>query len=575
MTDQVNSRPTLLVSDFNLSTLHSMLSRAGLNDGLSFESGGFGEVAQPLLSETTSSEASRGAVVWTSPTGVLSNFERLLSGSLDSADSVMEEVDRFADLVASASERFRFILLVSWTVPPGHRGLGMLDLDPVRGVAATVLRANLRLSERMRGLRNVFLLDGARWVGGRQEAEEAARLWFLSKSSVTHATLEVATDEIIAAIRALRGQSKKVVVVDLDNTLWGGIVGDVGWESLRLGGHDPLGEAFVDFQKALKGLTNRGIVLGIVSKNEEEVALEAIRNHPEMILKVEDFAGWRINWRDKALNLTELIEELNVGIDSVVFIDDSASERGRVAEALPRVMVPDWPSDPLRYGARLRAMPNFDLPTLSEEDRLRTSSYTAERNRRESRATVSSTVDWLESLRLQVEVSPLNRADLPRATQLLNKTNQMNLTTRRLTESEFWEWSSIPGHKTYTFRVTDRFGDYGLTGLVSLDLTDGRDLKSHSSARIVDFVLSCRVFGRLIEQAMVHLAAEIARKEGKNRLEAHLISTSKNEPCRRFWEQESGFSEDPDTPRTFALDLAVGYPLPDVISLHLRHGKTP
>ena len=565
MTEPAPSPPVLLVSDFNLTSLHAMLARAGSDDGFSFEMGGFGEVVGPLLSEPSGTDPQRAAIVWPSPTGTLAGFTEVLSGTAEGSDAVMDGVDRFADLLAGASERFRFLLVVSWTPPPGHRGLGMLDLDPERGMAGTLLKANLRLAERLRGLRNVFLLDGERWARGRQDSEEAARLWYLSKTPLTHATLELACQELLAAIKGVLGMSKKVVVVDLDNTLWGGIVGDVGWESLRLGGHDPVGEAFSDFQRSLKDLTNRGVVLGIVSKNEEGVALEAIRRHPEMVLTLEDFAGWRINWQDKALNLVDLVSELNVGLDSVVFIDDNASERGRVSEALPKVTVPEWPSDPMRYAPRLRSLPFFDVASLSQEDRIRAQAYVAERKRREVRSEVGSLDDWLESLGLEVEILALNRGDLPRATQLLNKTNQMNLSTRRLTEAEFWEWSGAPGRSIHTVRVRDRFGDYGLTGLVSLEILvpNPADVRV---ATFVDFVLSCRVFGRQIERTMVHHAAELARREGAEVLEAELIPTLKNEPCRRFFEDESGFTQAQDAPRRFRLTLDNAYPLPGPVT---------
>src|SRR5207244_12283525 len=157
-------------------------------------------------------------------------------------------------------------------------------------------------------------------------------------------------------------QGRKVVILELDDTLWGGIVGEVGWQDIKLGGHDPAGEALVDFQRELKALTRRGILLAIVSKNEESVAMEAIAKHPEMVLKLDDFAGWRINWRDKAENIHALMNELNLGLDSAVFIDDSAVERARVRETLPALFVPDWPSDKRLYPQALLLVHCFARP---------------------------------------------------------------------------------------------------------------------------------------------------------------------------------------------------------------------
>ena len=155
--------------------------------------------------------------------------------------------------------------------------------------------------------------------------------------------------DLKAGLNGLDGRGRKLIVVDLDDTLWGGIVGEVGWEQLKLGGHDHVGEAFADFQRALKGLNRRGILLAIASKNEERVALEGIAQHPEMVLSLDDFAGWRIDWEDKAQNIADMVAELNLGLQSVVFIDDNPAERSRVREALPEVFVPEWPADPALY----------------------------------------------------------------------------------------------------------------------------------------------------------------------------------------------------------------------------------
>lgn len=557
----------VLLSDFNVSTLHSLLSKSASGAGLQIDVAPFGEVIQPLLNESRNEGApQRGAVVWASPAGVLPGFTQLIQGGITDNQGVLDEVDRFADMLEASAQHFRFILVVSFSAPPGERGLGMLDLDPSQGISGTLLRANLRLADRLASLRNVYLLDSGRWATGLDGAEEAARLWYLSKTPLEHRQLKLAASEILDAIQAVRGRSRKLIIVDLDDTLWGGIVGDAGWESLRLGGHDPIGEAFVDFQRVLKALARRGVILGIVSKNEESTALDAIKRHPEMVLELDDFAGWRVNWRDKAQNVADLTAEVNVGLDSVVFIDDSASERARVRETLPDVLVPEWPSDPMRYAARLRAMSCFDVTSFSEEDRARARGYAAERRRREAKASVGSSEAWLNSLELKVQVDRLGKADLPRATQLLNKTNQMNLTTRRLTETEHWDWANRPEHHSFTVRVSDRFGDYGLTGLVSCALETAENGKS-PEGKIVDFVLSCRVFGRQVERTMLHKIAAVARTLGASRLRAELIPTKKNEPCRRFWVEESGFSQDPANERVFGFALSEPYPAPGVVSL--------
>src|SRR5262249_44027937 len=217
-----------------------------------------------------------------------------------------------------------------------------------------------------------------------------------------------AARDIKAALAGLGGAARKVVILDLDDTLWGGIVGDVGWQGLRLGGHDSVGEAFVDFQRHLKALTRRGILLAIASKNEEPVALEAIGSHPEMVLRAEDFAARRINWKDKAQNIVDLMADLNLGLQSAVFIDDNPVERARVREALPEVFVPDWPEARLLYSSTLVGLRCFDAPAISREDAERSRMYAAERQREDLKKQVQSIDAWLRSLETRARVEPLS-----------------------------------------------------------------------------------------------------------------------------------------------------------------------
>jgi FkbH-like protein len=305
-------------------------------------------------------------------------------------------------------------------------------------------------------------------------------------------------------------------------------VGDVGWQNLALGGHHHLGEAYVDFQHALKSIQNRGILLAAVSKNEEQVALEAIRKHPEMVLTLQDFAGWRINWQDKAQNILDLLTDLNLGPQSAVFIDDNPVERARVKESLAEVLVPDWPKDPLLFPATLLGLRCFEMPSLSREDLVRTPLYLSERRRRELKKTVGSAAEWLARLDMRVKVEDLQAANLQRATQLLNKTNQMNLSTRRMSETELMAWAAARHRKLWTLRVSDKFGDAGLTGIVSVEIQD-------RSAQIVDFILSCRVFGRKIEEVMLLTAIDYAQSLGVKEVYARYIPTAQNKPCLDFF----------------------------------------
>jgi FkbH-like protein len=385
------------------------------------------------------------------------------------------------------------------------------------------------------------------------------KLWYMGKIGFGNEVFREAARDVKAALRGIAGLARKLIILDLDDTLWGGVVGDVGWEGIRLGGHDPVGEAFGDFQAQLKALRNRGVLLGIVSKNEESAAVEAITRNPEMRLRLDDFAGWRINWSDKVSNIRALALELNLGLQSVVFIDDNPVERSRVREALPELLVPEWPDDKLLYGKALLDLDCFDVPTISEEDLQRTQLYAAERKRQAIREEVKSFDEWLPTLGMKVIVERLSPSNLPRTAQLLNKTNQMNLSTRRMTEGELATWADQDNHWVWTFRVADRFGDSGLTGIVSI-------VREGSSATIADFVLSCRVMGRRVEETMLHFVAGATRQLGMKQLKATYAPTARNKVCLTFWKECSGFEVGADG-ESFTLRLETSYPLPKGVEL--------
>jgi FkbH-like protein len=544
----------LLVSDFSIQELAAHLrARDPLGPRVDAAPAPFGQVVQTLLRLDAEAAAHRAdfAVVWTRPESIAAFRDRLL-GRQVSTEDVLAEVDAFAGRIQAASGSIKHLFVPTWTLPPYERGLGMIDMRD-GGAAMTLARMNLRLAEALERTPNVFVLDAARWLAAGARAAVSSKLWFLGKVGFSTEVFAEAGRDIRAALRGLRGAAKKLVVLDLDDTLWGGIVGDVGWENLHLGGHDALGESYVEFQRRLKALSQRGVILAVVSKNEESVALEAIAKHPEMVLKVDDLAGYKINWRDKAANIAELVAELNLGLQSVVFIDDNPVERARVREALPEVFVPEWPDDKLLYTEALLSLRCFDTPVVSREDLERTRMYAAERGRDALKKEVGSLDAWLGGLGTKVRFAPLDAGNLARTTQLLNKTNQMNLRTRRLGEAELLAWAGAPGHEVWTVSVSDRFGDAGLTGILGLEL-DGEAL------RVADYVLSCRVMGRRVEETMLCAAAARGRALGAQIVEAAYLPTAKNKPCLGFF-QRSGFAcEEPEP--IFRWSAREAYPLP-------------
>ncbi|MCC7162607.1 MAG: HAD-IIIC family phosphatase [Anaerolineae bacterium] len=456
------------------------------------------------------------------------------------------------------------VLVPTWTSPYYQRGMGILDWQRDNGVSYPLARMNLALADAFVGSKNIFVLDAQRWFTAVGKRSADPKLWFLGKVAYGMEVLKYAAADIRAAWRALNGLTRKVVAVDLDDTLWGGIVGDD--ENIVIGGHDPIGEAYAQVQTILKTYKARGVLLTIVSKNQESTALRTIREHSEMILRPDDFVAWRINWQDKAENIAELAQELKLGLDAFVFLDDNPVERSRVRQALPEVLVPELPLDKLLLPQALLELDYFDTSRLTDEDRQRADLYTMEKQRGISKSGAGSLQDWLMSLELRVRVEPLNDSNASRATQLLNKTNQLNLTTRRLSETELRAWSDEPDHHVLVFRVADRFGESGLTGLASVRA-------EHETAYIDDFVLSCRVMGRGVERTMLCALSELAKRAGAKQLVAIYRPTGRNEPCHEFFKNESGMSADA-TNRTFRWNLENNYPLPAHVQLQLA-GPSP
>lgn len=508
-----------LISDFNIEPLARIMANLPELAGAKVASAPYGQFYQSL----GAAEASQfnAKFLWTRPEGVIPSFALALNYEEIDHGLVLEEVDSFAAAIL-ASTGSQNVFVVSWVLPPSQAGYGLLDWRPGLGLSHLLAQMNLRLAERLADKSNIYLLDSTRWFAELTGAE-ATTMWYAAKVPYGTPVLQRAAADVARALSAIGGNSRRLIVLDLDNTLWGGVVGEVGWEGIRLGGHDHAGEAFKAFQKELKALSNRGIQLALISKNDEAVALEAIDQQPEMLIRRSDLAGWRINWLDKATNMAALLEEINLGPKSVVFIDDNPAERDRVASMFPDILVPDWPKSPAAYVDALRRLACFDTATISSEDRARKAMYVAERERRVAREELGSVDDWLRKIGTRVTAGPLGSNSLARATQLLNKTNQVNLSTRRLSDAEFSQWAASPNRAVIVLSAADSFGDMGIVGLVSVEAQDGE-------GRLVDFILSCRAMGRKIEEAMLHLAFDTVRGLGGDRLAVELLPTARNRP---------------------------------------------
>jgi len=549
----------VLISDFNLHNLAGYLNADENFPSLQAAAAPYGQAVPALIDRDAPiwRNAPDVAVVWTRPEAVVPAYNQLLAYQPVALKTVLQQVDDYAALLETMSGWVKHAFVPLWPAPSPRRVFSLLDMKTKIGPTNTVLRMNLRLMEHLeKTTSNAHVLDTQRWISQAGAQSFNPTLWYLGKIPFGKDVFKAAVRDVKAALSGMLGRARKLIIVDLDDTLWGGIVGDVGWENLVLGGHHHRGEAYADFQRALKSMKNRGIVLAIASKNDERTAIEAIAGHPEMVLRLEDFAARRINWQDKAGNIVDMLAELNLGPQSAVFIDDSPAERARVRESLPEILVPDWPQDPLLFPSTLLGLDCFETASLSREDADRTEMYLSESSRRALRNSVGSVQEWLSGLQIRVQAEELRPANLPRAAQLLNKTNQMNLSTRRLSEAELAGWAAAPNRKLWTVRVSDKFGDAGLTGIVSLEVQEG-------DARIVDFILSCRVMGRRIEEFMLAEAIDYARRAGADRVSARYLPTAKNRPCLEFFESLSPrFQRQGDS---FVRDEREPFPYPDHI----------
>ncbi len=358
-----------------------------------------------------------------------------------------------------------------------------------------------------------------------------------------------------AGIRAVTSGPKKVLVLDLDNTLWGGIVGEVGALNVQLG-DSPDGAAYRAFQEYLRQLARRGVVLAVCSKNNPADAREPFEQHPDMVLRFADFAAFEASWDPKPTAIRRIAQTLRLGLDSFVFFDDSPAEREQVRQALPEVEVVEVPSDPAEYVRALEEGLWFETNLLTLDDQQRGTQYQAEQQRRAAQADAAGLPEFLTSLDMRATVRPIDEPDMQRVVQLLGKTNQFNLTTRRHTAEDVRRLLAQDGALGLTVRLTDRFGDYGLIALV---LALPEDRAPCEALRIDTWLMSCRAIGRTVEEYVCNALVAQARRRGYRRLFGEYIPTAKNGLVADLYPR-LGFVPAPQTSagvQRFVLDLTA------------------
>jgi len=494
--------------------------------------GGFGQYRQELLDPTSPLGAFRPDFI------VLSLTARDFLGgvplnatSSEVEQKIDERIEELRHLWRVARDRFRSTVVQQTFLDIALPVFGSFD----RLVPASPHQLIARLNDRLAAAASsegVLLLDVARAIArDGLDAWFDVRHWLQGKMEISPAAGSRFGELLTRLVAAQRGRSRKCLVLDLDNTLWGGVVGDDGMEGIVLGEGSARGEAHLALQRYARMLKDRGVILAICSKNEPSVAEAVFRDHPEMILRRNDIAVFIANWDDKAANLSRIAEQLNIGLDSLVFVDDNPAERERIRGALPAVAVPELPVDPADYVRCLADAGYFEAVSFTEEDRQRAEQYAANAERDALRELAGSVDDFLRSLQMSLVSGPVRPVDAARVVQLINKTNQFNTTTRRISADDFDRFGAAPGNLALQFRLRDRFGDNGLVSVMLLGNGGGE------TWRIDNWVMSCRVFGRQLEDEAVNVAVEAAAARGIRSLVAEFVPTAKNKVIADLYER--------------------------------------
>jgi FkbH-like protein len=475
------------------------------------------------------------------------------------ADIIREHTARLESLWRESRERLgATVIQFNYEAPPCE-ALGHLSAALPGGRGRLLRAINLALWEAATRTQGVAILDvdqiAARF--GKDRWSDPV-LWHTAKQYPSAEAMPALGHQLTALLRAILGLTAKCVALDLDGVLWGGVIGEDGLAGIQLGG-GPAGEAFVDFQRYLQSLTRTGALLAICSKNNPEDAVLPFRQHPEMVLRERDIAVFMANWKPKEDNLRAIATAMNIGLDAMVFVDDNPAERSRVRQNLPEVAVVELPADPAQYVAAVSRLGLFETIAITREDRERTASVRENLERKALESTTGSVDDYLAQLDIHVHLAPFDEVNLPRIVQLINKTNQFNLTTRRRGHAEVRALMAA-GAYTQAMRTSDRFGDSGLTGVL-IAVPEGGGL------RIDTWLMSCRVLGRRLDEAMFAALVRYAAENRYTDITGEYIPTAKNSQVADLYTRLGCvLSDQEDESRFFRWETGKIFPVPGMIA---------
>ena len=470
-----------------------------------------------------------------------------------------EEYSDWALLWQTAHDRLKCQILQNNFDTPAWRTLDNYEMRHGASLGPFIAEINRLFSAKAPTFVTIHDVEAlAANVGRRAWGNE--RFFFHAKIPCAPECLVEYAYSVSSVLKAQLGLSRKCLVLDLDNTIWGGVIGDDGLDGIRLGQGDAEGEAFLSFQRYAKALRMRGVILAVCSKNNEQIVQEAFEKHPDMILRPDDISCFAVNWTDKATNLRSIAKQLNIGLDSLVFVDDNPAERSIVRRLVPEVAVPEVSGDPVEFIQILEQHRYFQVATLGAEDFKRTDYYRSNAKREAIQASAGGIEEFLRSLEMTAVIGPIQSMTLERSTQLINKSNQFNLTTRRRNAAEVMALTKALDWLTVTVSLSDRFGD---NGLISVVLACVRS----DVLEIDTWLMSCRVLKRGVEAFLLNYLCDTARQRGLSRIRGEYISTAKNELVRNHY-AELGFRNiqtEPDGHTIWELSLADYKPLPHFI----------
>jgi FkbH-like protein len=548
-----------LLSSFSIEFIHDSLAGWAALDGMQAEiyQAGFAQYRQEILSAESGLYRFDPQVVILAvegPQWMPDVYQRgMLLNSDEMSASCTRSLAQVRELIAAFRSRSSATVIVHNVDPPARPALGILDGRIGTGFREIVARFNLGLLEVVRNFDGVFVADYANLVAdlGRERWYDP-RMAHYAKAPLGQEALSRLARHYMRYLRARAGRNLKCVVLDLDNTLWGGIVGEDGVEGIQLGANYP-GSAFVEFQRTLKELRARGVLLAIASKNNPADVQEVFDKNPNMVLAPTDFARVEISWQPKSESLQAIARALNIGLEHIAFVDDNPAEQAQIRQSLPSVTVIDLPQAPERYSEALLGAGLFDSLSFSDEDRRRTDLYRQRAEAQQLQQTTGSLDDYYRDLRMQTVVAAVDGSSLARAAQLTQKTNQFNATTIRYSESDVQARIGSGDWIVKTVQVADRFGDNGIVG-VMMAQAKGDQL------RVDTFLLSCRVIGRTVETGMLSVLCTEAIQRGLRRVSGRIAATPKNQPARDLFSRH-GFTlvrGEPGSESEWELDLAQG-----------------